>query len=126
MAAVADRVLDAFWAADNVFCDGGGFDQAWLNTLTVAAGNQRIFRLSHVEDLWAPEFRPLLATLPPPEHRLYGQAKRRLALDAQQLIEDVAAAERARSRTRHRALDDAEGLLWRWRELRARIAALHG
>ena len=43
-----------------------------------------------------------------------------------QLVEDVASAEHAWRRTRHRALDDAEGLLWRWRELRARIAALHG
>ena len=43
-----------------------------------------------------------------------------------QLVKDVAAAERARRRTRHRALDDAEGLPWRWRELRARGAALVG
>lgn len=111
VAPVAERVLDAFWSADDVYCDGGGFDQSWLNTLTVAAGVRRIFRLSHIEDLWAAGLQPLVAMLPPPDHRLHSEGRRRLALDAQQLVEDVAAAERARRRIRHRALDDAEGLL---------------
>ena len=113
-----------FEAADAVYVDGGGFDQGWLNTLTMAAANRRIVKPSHIEDLWAAECQPLLSVLPPPDQRLYGEAKRRLAFDALQLVKDVAAAERARRRIRHRALDDAEGLLWRWRELRARVASL--
>ena len=125
-AAVAHRVADVFGDANAVYCDGGWFDQGWLNVLTGAAGIRRIVKLSRIEDLWAAECQPLLALLPAPDHRLHAEAKRRLAMDVLQLVEDVAEAERARIRIRHRALDDAQGLLWRWRELRARVAALVG
>ena len=36
----------------------------------------------------------------------------------------VAEAEATRRRVRHRALPDAEGLWWRWREVRRRAAAI--
>lgn len=108
---VATRVLELFRTADAVYSDASGFDQAWLNELLVAAGRRAPFPvLQPIEDLW----RETLAS--------WQAGKRERAA----LVEDVSNAERARNRVRHRALADAEAMLWMWRELQTRVRLLCG
>ena len=123
---VAARYLAAASGADALYFDGRSVDQGWSDTLVEAAGERRLVRLSDVADLYAEACRPLLRLLPDPDHRLYKHARNKLILDARQLLADVQAAEHARVRRRHRALDDARGLLWTWMELLRRVADLTG
>jgi len=95
-----------------VFADQPAYDGYWLRVLMKAAGLPAIPVLD-VTQLYGEACRPLLNRSRNPQRGV------------QRAHAIVAAAENAESalpRTRHRALPDAKGLLWIWREIQRLVA----
>jgi hypothetical protein len=115
---VARRVLEVL-PPDTVvgISDSPAFDQFWLSMLldvVKSSSHPVLFDLTH---LLRQDVQPLLRHL---------QARR---MDADEMratvvgmVLQVQEDEEARKRVRHRALTDAEGLHWRWREVQRRVA----
>ena len=97
-------------------------DGAWLNQLFRAAGLRRSVRLVDVRKLYGLACRPLRDGLPlgdGPARERAEQRVRNLALEIVGRAEEV---EQLRSRTRHRALPDAEALWRTWSAVRDEVA----
>jgi len=95
-----------------IYADQPAFDGRWLRILLASAGLPPI-PVRDVTEMYAEACRPLLDAA----------ASQQKAAD--RAFEIVAAAENAEamlSRTRHRALPDAQGLWWTWRRIQSLVS----
>jgi len=95
-----------------VYADQPAFDGRWLRVLLASAGLPQI-QIRDVTEKYGEACRPLFDAA----------ANQQQAID--KAFEIVAAAENAEamlSRTRHRALPDAQGLWWTWRRIQSLVA----
>jgi hypothetical protein len=98
-----------------VFADQPAWDGEWLRVLLQAAGIGGQISVLNAIQLYRQACRPLL--------QLSQGEKTDAILDlAQQIVTDSQNAERQRQRARHRALPDAEGLRWVWKDVQERVA----
>jgi hypothetical protein len=120
---VARRVLQVLGAPGvRVASDAPGSDGRWLGELLHAAGHPRnAIQVTDADEIYAEACRPLLARLPPADAEGFQRARGALLAEVAGLIEGATAAEAARRRTRHRALEDAQGLAWILRDVRERV-----
>lgn len=95
-----------------VFADQPAYDGYWFRVLMKAAGLPAIPVLD-VMQLYGEACRPLLSLSRNPQ---------RGVLRAHEIVATAANAESALPRTRHRALSDAKGLYWTWREIQRLVA----
>lgn len=120
---VAARVLEVLGAPGvGVVSDAPEHDRRWLGELLRAAGHPRTaIRVGDADEIYAAACRPLLAGLPPAGSRSFRRARDALMVDVTGLVEAATAAEAAHRRTRHRALEDAQGMAWILRDIRKRV-----
>ena len=108
---VAKRLTEALGTVGMmVGSDNAAFEQFWLDQLMVAASLPRPFIVIPANQLYLTE-----------AARIAGVGAATVSLTT--LVADVVAAERQRSRIRHRAGPDAEAMLWILQEVRSRAAS---
>ncbi len=112
-AQVARRAA-AVLSGASVFADQPSFDGYWLRMLLEAAGMRDEIPVLDVTLAYGQACRPIWD-----EHDAEGSLAR-----ARRIVAEAEEAEATRRRVRHRALPDAEGLWWRWQEIRRRVAAI--
>ena len=121
---VANRVVDVLASPGNmVSSDAPAWEQLWLDCLLREAGLQVNIKVHPAVRVYQAQLRRLLELAPPPEKRWHDHVVRALEIEAREILEDTYAAELQRSRTRHRAGPDSEGMLWILLEIRARVDA---
>jgi hypothetical protein len=101
--------------------DAPGPDQFWLSRLLdviKSSSHPVLFDLTH---LLRQDVQPLLRHLQ--ARRMEAEEMRAAVVG---MVLKVQEDEAARERVRHRALPDAEGLHWRWREVQRRVAEAVG
>jgi hypothetical protein len=89
-------------------------DQRWLDRLADGAGQRRITTVGHYYAALEIAYYPLVEKLPPRPSAERGRAEAFLRETAAHLISQGNSEEDARTRVRHRALDDASSLSRRW------------
>ncbi|MBD0276332.1 MAG: transcriptional regulator, partial [Acetobacteraceae bacterium] len=112
-ARVARRAA-AVLAGAAVFADQPSFDGYWLRMLLEAAGIRDEIPVLDVTLAYGQACSAIWD-----QHDVEGSLAR-----ARRIVAEAEEAEAMRQRVRHRALPDAEGLWWRWREVRRRAAAV--
>ena len=106
----------------SVASDSPAFDQRWLDMLLTFAGAPLSVTLVHTAEIFTVAFRPLLELLPSTDDPSRETALINIRKEATAILQETEAAERTRRRVRHRALPDAQGLAWIYREIRDRVA----
>lgn len=96
-----------------VFADSPAFDGEWLHMLLRSGGIRDRIPVRDVIELYAAACRPLFTS--------FGRTK--AAAMAQRIVTETRDAEESSPRPRHRALADAEGMWWIWREIERRVKA---
>ena len=125
----AMRVLRRIEAADTVHSDAPDYEKVWLDTLLTAGRVERnrcraaIAKIEHAVEAWGMACRPLLALLPPNGDVNRGRIEDWVRSSARSIVERANSEEERRVRVRHRAVPDAEGMLWTWREARRKSEA---
>lgn len=105
-----------------VFSDAPGYDGGWLETLMHEGGEKRTVRLLDVTQAYGWACRPLLDALGMFDGLRREDAERFVRQEALGIVSDAQQAEAMRSRVRHRALPDAEGLWRTWRAIKDEVA----
>lgn len=116
---VARRVL-AFLEKTgcDFYSDAPAFDGRWLNTLLHTCGCD-VLRVPvlPVTNAYAQACAPL---------RGHFASERETRILAAKIVADAEEAEERLEHVRHRALPDAQGLAWTWREVRRRVREITG
>ncbi|CAH2602849.1 conserved protein of unknown function [Rhodovastum atsumiense] len=123
---VARRAVEVLGQPEvTVYSDAPPFDGRWLDVLLVRCGYPPgCVAIRDVHHAYVIACLPLLAALPPDDAADRAAAEAEIRAVAARLIAEAEEAESRRPRIRHRALADAEGLAWTWREIR-RLALAH-
>ncbi|WP_458098441.1 transcriptional regulator [Roseomonas sp. WA12] len=128
VAEVGRRVLDVLGAEGVVVTsDAASWEQRWLDRMLLAAGLSHSVKVVELEEgILLPEARRLLR-MAPPEGTPGAHLARGALLDrASEIVGDAQHVIKNRTRVRHRALQDAEGMRWWWLEVRDRVAQIVG
>ncbi len=121
---VAASVQDLCSAPDCVLAsDNPAHEQLWLDRLMDAAGLHRVLHVQGAEAVYHAEACRLLQLAPPATALWHERVYRSLEAEARSLVQDCHAAELQRTRTRHRAGPDAEGMRSILDEVRIRVDA---
>ena len=122
----ARLTIEAIDEADAVYSDAPSFDGKWLGMLLHEGGieqeriHKTVKRVEDASDAWGKACRPLLRFLEPPDSRKRDMSVKLVRDKAMLLISQAFNQEECRPRPRHRALADAEGLLWIYLEVSRR------
>lgn len=120
---VARRAADALSPRRSmVFSDAPVYDGGWLETLLAEGGERRSVRLLDVTRAYGWACRSLLDGVGSLDGAKREDAERLIRAEALQIVSRAQQAEAMRSRVRHRALPDAEGLWWTWRQIQQVVA----
>lgn len=97
-------------------------DGVWLGRLMMVAGRQPL-PLLDFDALCGEELRRLIEAAAPKWSLRRAMREQDIRREGQEIYDSVRTAEAMKSRVRHRALPDAQGLWWRWRRIRERVMA---